>query len=189
VVPPEWLSRCLAARGYVLAAEIVNYRLRRPCPGVLGNADVLVRQAELADQDAMLAVDRDAFVPLWRYPASQMADNLAACRQRLVAVEGGAVIGYLLAAQQGDHLHINRVAVHPIWQGRGVGLRLMTTALDTAYRDGVAAVTLNTQADNRASRRLYEQLGFTAAPQQLPFWTHDLFTVNDKDSVTELQPH
>ncbi len=54
------------------------------------------------------------------------------------------------------------VAVHPEWQGRGVGRGLMEAALRRLREAGVAQVRLEVRPENTPARRLYESLGFEA---------------------------
>jgi hypothetical protein len=55
---------------------------------------------------------------------------------------------------------IGNVAVHPDWQGRGIGRRLIEAALEDIAARGGRWVGLELQADNEAARRLYESLRF-----------------------------
>jgi ribosomal protein S18 acetylase RimI-like enzyme len=184
ISPPDWLARALGRHGYAAFCDVVVYRLESLTPGVLGNPDILIREATTADWAAILTVDEAAFEPFWRYPPALVGASLIECPQRLVAIEGGTVVGYLFASRHAGRMHIDRLGVHPRWQGHGVGLRLMTTALDSAYRDGATTATLNTQADNYTSRRLYERLGFGLTPQHFAYWAHPLAALTDKDCVT-----
>jgi hypothetical protein len=52
------------------------------------------------------------------------------------------------------------MAVHPDWQGCGIGSALMKSALEAVSARGGRWVGLEVQADNQAARQLYEQLGF-----------------------------
>ncbi len=52
------------------------------------------------------------------------------------------------------------IAVHPDFQGRGIGRRLMAAALESLQRRGAECVRLEVRPDNVAARRLYESLGF-----------------------------
>ena len=56
--------------------------------------------------------------------------------------------------------HIDRVAVAPELQGKGLGLRLTRFATDRLVRVGARRIGLSTQITNVPARRLYEKLGF-----------------------------
>lgn len=55
---------------------------------------------------------------------------------------------------------ISNVAVHPDWQGRGIGRALLEASLDFAADHVAAQVVLQVRDDNLVARRLYESLGF-----------------------------
>ena len=55
------------------------------------------------------------------------------------------------------HLHIN---IHPDWQGRGLGSRLMASYLEALRGLGVPGVFLETSSRNSKALPFYEKLGF-----------------------------
>jgi ribosomal protein S18 acetylase RimI-like enzyme len=52
------------------------------------------------------------------------------------------------------------LAVDPAWQGRGIGRRLLATALERLRALGAPRVRLEVRPDNLVARRLYESVGF-----------------------------
>jgi ribosomal protein S18 acetylase RimI-like enzyme len=79
-----------------------------------------------------------------------------------VWVEGGSVVGNvsLRRALEWGGVFIGNVAVHPDWQGRGIGSALMEAALRAIFKRGGHWVGLEVRADNLVALRLYERLGF-----------------------------
>jgi ribosomal protein S18 acetylase RimI-like enzyme len=60
---------------------------------------------------------------------------------------------------------VSNVAVHPDWQGQGIGRAMLEAALDFARDHGGAWVILQVRDDNPAARRLYDGLGFRVIAQ------------------------
>jgi ribosomal protein S18 acetylase RimI-like enzyme len=58
------------------------------------------------------------------------------------------------------HADVEKVAVAPDAQGRGVGRRLMTELIAAARSAGVEVLTLDLRGDNERAAGLYESLGF-----------------------------
>jgi ribosomal-protein-alanine N-acetyltransferase len=78
----------------------------------------------------------------------------------VVAVAAQEPVGYCYCSvEEGEHGHLIRMAVHPTWQGRGIGTRLLSEALLFFRQAGVRHVTLNTQEENEGAQRLYCKFG------------------------------
>ena len=63
--------------------------------------------------------------------------------------------------------YLQRVAVHPDWQGQGMGRSLIRAAARGAKRAGSKALLLNTQSENSGATTLYESEGFVLLPESL----------------------
>ncbi|HYH27432.1 MAG TPA: GNAT family N-acetyltransferase [Actinomycetota bacterium] len=59
-----------------------------------------------------------------------------------------------------DELHVRMLAVHPEFQGRGIGRALMEAVVAEARRLGRARITLDTTEAMKAAVALYESMGF-----------------------------
>ncbi|MGY4638463.1 GNAT family N-acetyltransferase [Pseudomonas sp. TE24901] len=86
-------------------------------------------------------------------------------RLQLVAVHGGEVIGQLGLEQylrvRQSHVGSFGMGVATAWQGKGVGSRLLTAALDVADNwMNLHRVELTVFADNEAAQNLYRKFGF-----------------------------
>ncbi|CRM12733.1 Spermidine N(1)-acetyltransferase [Pseudomonas sp. 31 R 17] len=86
-------------------------------------------------------------------------------RLQLVALHGGEVIGQLGLEQylrvRQAHVGSFGMGVATAWQGRGIGSKLLTTALDVADNwMNLHRVELTVYADNEAAHNLYRKFGF-----------------------------
>ena len=95
-------------------------------------------------------------------PAPMVADfaSLVEAGQVYVIDDGGSVAGYAVFYAEGDHLHLENVAVFPHHKGRGLGGRLIAFVEDEARRLGLAAVELYTNAKMTENLQLYPKLGY-----------------------------
>ena len=136
---------------------------------------VRIRRATPDDGPGLVAVDTatwsPAVTPAPRWDAER--DFFARTRPENVlvavveeAVVEGEVAGYAVvdaASALPSHAHVLQVhglAVHPRRQGRGVGRRLVTAAVEEARRRGARRLTLRVLGSNPAARALYERCGF-----------------------------
>lgn len=86
-----------------------------------------------------------------------------------VAEADGEAVGFLLASELDDSLHIREVAVALDRQGQGHGRMLIAAARDHARATGRSALTLTTDELIEWNRPFYEQLGFRMVdPFELP---------------------
>ena len=83
---------------------------------------------------------------------------------RVVAVAAGKVVGWCDIGRHPFRTHAHRgtlgMGVMPGFRRRGVGVRLITAALDGAWAAGLTRVELTVYADNSAAVALYEKVGF-----------------------------
>ena len=168
----EWAGPYLKGRGYRRLAEVVTLIKcdhAVPEPGT-GGADVRLRPAPERDVAAVVAIDRAAFTPHWWHSAATLCRRAAASSHFAVAELAGAVAGYAEGEVHPPAAHLNRVAVHPAHQGRGLGTLLLCDALRAFWRQGAQQVTLNTQTDNHKSRQLYRRCGFEPTGDTVTAW-------------------
>jgi len=81
----------------------------------------------------------------------------------LLAKYDGKVVGFLGLWKLGrynEHVASLGVSVHPDFWGRGIGTRLMKSAIKTAGKKGLRRLEIETLSDNTAMRRVAEKTGF-----------------------------
>lgn len=84
----------------------------------------------------------------------------------LVAKLNGRVIGFAgihrLEGEIGEMSHVGEIgiAVHPDFQRKGIGTELLRSCVNLARSRNFERLEADTQADNRAMRRLVEKHGF-----------------------------
>ena len=138
--------------------------------------DMTIRDATEADLPAIMEIYNDAVAhttAIWNETLVDLDNRKAwfdARRERgfpvLVAVRGRDVIGY---ASYGDwrafdgyrHTVEHSVYVHKDARGAGAGKRLLQALIDRAAFNGVHVMIAGIEAENAASIRLHEKLGFS----------------------------
>jgi ribosomal protein S18 acetylase RimI-like enzyme len=132
--------------------------------------DHLVVECTSPPMEQLLAIDTRAFSPFWRFDTLGLREAIEATGDSSVLIirdsDGDpaafAVIGYGSAVS-----YLQRVAVHPDWQGQGMGRSLVRVAARKARAGGAHVMLLNTQYDNAAAISLYESEGFVLLPEPL----------------------
>ena len=100
-----------------------------------------------------------------------LADPAGAYESLWVAVADGEVVGSVaLRDLTPAERQLKRMYLRPDQRGRGLGRRLLETALERARADGVSVIRLDTSERMEAARSLYEAYGFRrvsgSAPRQ-----------------------
>lgn len=81
-----------------------------------------------------------------------------------IDAEDGALIGVVLATHDGRKGWINRLAVHPAYRRRGLGLSLIRAAEQALRERGFEIFSALIEPGNDASLRLFEQAGYIDWP-------------------------
>jgi len=150
--------------------------------------DVHLRRGWRRDQDAVLALDARAFSPFWRFDRDALVDARAATPSSQFRLAGrNRPQGYAVTGRAGGIGYLQRLAVDPDHQGRGVGTALIVDALRWARHHRVEHLLVNTQEDNLGAIRLYEALGFAPEPHGLSVLDVDLLAV-DTTSASDAEP-
>jgi ribosomal protein S18 acetylase RimI-like enzyme len=170
----SWAGDHLRAYGFVPLADVITLaKLDRAIPETNAQG-ITLRPVSDADIPAVIGVDRAAFAPHWWQGETTMLRRRAAASHFVVGEAMEGVVGYIEGDSQVTLAHINRIAVHPRYQGRGVGALLLQDALDGFWRLGAGRVTLNTQSDNDSSQRLYRRFGFKPTGDVVIAWELEL---------------
>jgi ribosomal protein S18 acetylase RimI-like enzyme len=111
-------------------------------------------------------VDSEAFTARWRLGRLGLAESATATSRSTVfrvAAEGNcvgfAIVGVALGAG-----YLQRLAVSPAAQGRGLGSDLVRASLRWARSHGARSMLVNTQVGNTAAASIYRRLGFNDVP-------------------------
>jgi len=130
------------------------------------DADLRIRPARPADAAAVAAVVEAAYghyvERMGRRPApmDEDYDEVVRTHDARVLVDGERVVGALVLIPQGQGLLLDNVAVHPDYQGRGWGRRLLALAEEEAQRGGATFIWLYTNEKMTEDIALYTSLGY-----------------------------
>nr|WP_193570695.1 ribosomal protein S18-alanine N-acetyltransferase [Halorubellus sp. JP-L1] len=128
-----------------------------------GDARSRIRQADRADLLAIYRIEKASFPQPWPY---EVFDRFLGEPGFLVAIEGEAVVGYVVADVVPNHGrsfgHVKDLAVHPDRRGRGYGRRLLAHSLTRLAEADATSAKLEVREGNEPAKHLYRDFGFQA---------------------------
>ncbi|NWG16326.1 MAG: GNAT family N-acetyltransferase [Chloroflexi bacterium] len=170
----DWIVRYVPALGFRYIEDIITLaRNGGDLPETRPNR-MVIRAAQPEDLDELARVDNAAFAPPWQLSRDELRQAVRISASCTVGLLDEVMVGYQLSTLYFDGAHLARLAVVPSAQGLGLGGALLADGLARFFRRGIYGMTLNTQASNRRSRRLYERYGFVPNGYDLPYWEINL---------------
>jgi ribosomal-protein-alanine N-acetyltransferase len=108
--------------------------------------------------DAVVAIERRAYGHPWTH--GNFFDSLRSGYQGQLLCAGEVVLGYFVAMQGVDEVHLLNITVDPEYQGQGWG-RVMLDALALWSRaQGAQWLWLEVRTSNVRAQRVYQHYGF-----------------------------
>ena len=101
--------------------------------------------------------------------ASELANPLSLW---IVAVEGGAVLGYVGSQSVMGEADMMNLAVSPENRKRGIGAQLVQTLIARLQEIGVHSLALEVRQSNDAAISLYGRLGFVQIGRRPGYYRH-----------------
>jgi ribosomal protein S18 acetylase RimI-like enzyme len=150
--------------GFHLLEEVIAYELDRIPPAVGWGERLRFELLNLHDETALaslVALDHAAFPWIWwNSEVEFLTYGLSPGVEIFLAYAGTELVGYIGMTSYLGWGHLDRIAIHPRYQGRGLGREALTFAVQRLAQAGARRVGLSTQLTNRRSQRLYERFGF-----------------------------
>ena len=166
-----WLADQLTSLGFRLRQELDLLVLRDVSH--IGSGSAAQRTKRIRPRTAV-KIDVAAFGDEWALDAAALHHAIGAtARSRMRGVgarkgfASGRCVGYHLTGITDDTAYLQRLAVIPAAQRRGVGSVLVNDALRWAAEQGARDVFVNTDVDNVAALSLYRQWGFVSVGYHL----------------------
>ena len=150
--------------GMQIMEDVITYEMATPRETPRASSLVHLKPVHAQDEravDAVCRLDRAAFPWLWRNSRAEFDAYLCTPGVEVdLILADGAPVAYIGITHFAGWGHLDRIAVAPEHQGRGLGLDALRLAVDAMARRGARRIGLSTQQTNWRSQRLYERFGF-----------------------------
>lgn len=122
--------------------------------------------------DEVVAIERRAYGHPWT--RGNFSDSLRSGYQAQLLCGGEALIGYFVAMQGVDEVHLLNITVDPPYQGQGWG-RVMLDALSLWARgQGAHWVWLEVRTSNARAQDVYERYGYRRVGERKNYYPAEL---------------
>ncbi|HLR61065.1 MAG TPA: ribosomal protein S18-alanine N-acetyltransferase [Lentibacillus sp.] len=141
-------------------------------------AELIIRQMELSDVDAVLEVEKNTFLAPWPKDiiVQELTDNDHAHYYVLL-------IDHQLVAYAGmwhviDDAQVTSIAVTPAFRGQKLGETLFLYLLEQAVRMGAKRFSLEVRVSNTIAQRMYRKFGLVPGGIRKNYYTD-----NQEDAI------
>ena len=129
-----------------------------------------VRDVRPTDLDAVAALERVSFPVPWKREFFASEVGLAHRFNRVARASGGTLAGYVFCAFAAGEIHVNKIAVDPLYRRRGVARLLMKEVLDFSDRIQAEEIFLEVRPSNLPARNFYLLLGFREVGRRAQYY-------------------
>lgn len=142
------------------------------------NCKIIFRQAISSDLDAVCTLYRVASenpYSVWNeeYPTRQEAEHDLETGNLFVLTDTNTLVGAASIVPEsemdamdiwhfsnGNHREVARIAISPLWQGKGYAAKMVRSVLEVLRQRGYTSVRLSAACCNLPACRTYQKLGF-----------------------------
>jgi ribosomal-protein-alanine N-acetyltransferase len=171
LVLQDWFHPLLEGSGFVQTNEVIFYEWSGSAGVLEFDRNLTLRRMRQADLPEVETIDHDAFAPAWQNSISTLDTASRLSTYATVCELDGELVGYQISTASALGAHLARLAVKGAYQRRGIGRALVVDMLKFISRHSFDRVSVNTQADNLSSQRLYNSLGFDLTGKRYPMCT------------------
>jgi len=152
---------------------------------------ITIRPMVADDLERVHEIDELSFSAPW--PASsyrfELFENPAGrlwVAETQLAGEQKKVVGMIVVWLLVDEAHIASIAVHPDYRSRGIGRKLLVTALKASFGWGARMATLEVRESNLVAQTMYRDFGFEIVGRRPRYYIDNnedalIMSLNDMD--------
>ncbi|MCH7528864.1 MAG: ribosomal protein S18-alanine N-acetyltransferase [Candidatus Marinimicrobia bacterium] len=131
---------------------------------------MLIRQAHVEDISQLLDIEHYCYDDPWPREAFEEEIGNGVAGIGMVAEDDGIIVGFITGLTMAQELQVHNIAVHPDYQGRGIGRQLMEAVDDLGRAGDYQRISLEVRQDNDIACKLYLSLGFKAVGTRKDFY-------------------
>jgi ribosomal protein S18 acetylase RimI-like enzyme len=170
LITDAWMASLIRTFDFMHVNDVITLEWRGKHPAESDSISGELREMAQDDIPAVMLMDHLAFEPPWRLSQETLKAAYHQIGLASVIEIDGEIAGYQISTQSAFGIHLARIAVHPVWQDQSLGKLLIGELQRQSISRGFDSITVNTQADNLRSQRLYSRLGFRETGHAFPVY-------------------
>ncbi|MEJ5989535.1 ribosomal protein S18-alanine N-acetyltransferase [Ramlibacter sp. PS3R-8] len=119
----------------------------------------------------VVAIERRAYAQPWT--RGNFADSLRSGYHAQILGAGDAVLGYFVAMQGVDEVHLLNITVEPAWQGQGWGRVMLDALVLWSRAQGAQWLWLEVRTTNVRAQQVYQRYGFRRVGERRNYYPAD----------------
>lgn len=167
VISP-WFEPLLLQSGFNETNAVIFLEWLSTSPPTMSSIPGELRGLRQSDFDLLIDLDQKAFQGIWSNTRDELLEAYETASISTVLELDNELVGYQISTASAWGAHLARLAVHPSWQGKGIGNAIVTDLMQQVRKRGYHRLTVNTQENNLRSLSLYQRLGFMATGDRYP---------------------
>ena len=125
---------------------------------------IIIRKFKIKDYDKVIVLWKKTHLP-YKPKGRDSRKNIAQQIKQantiyLVAEQNNNIIGAVLGTHDSRKGYINRLAVMPVFQNKGIGRHLVKEAEKHMHKIGIGIITSLVEDWNKTSLKVFERLGY-----------------------------
>ncbi len=121
------------------------------------------------DLTEVMAAERQAYPVPWTH--GNFVDSLAAgYPAEVLRGPRAELLGYWVAMQGADEMHLLNITVVPAWQGRGLAVLMLDRLVAECRRRGLTQLWLEVRVGNARAREVYRRYGFAEVGRRRAYY-------------------
>lgn len=123
----------------------------------------------IPDLTEVIAVERQAYPVPWTH--GNFVDSLAAgYPAEVLRGPAAALLGYWVAMQGVDEMHLLNITVVPAWQGRGLAVAMLDRLVAVCRERGLTQLWLEVRLSNERAQAVYRRYGFVEVGRRRAYY-------------------
>ena len=120
----------------------------------------MIVPAAIQHLNEIVQIEKDVFPQPWSLKQFDYDLNIAPNSENWVYLNNEQVQGYIFGWIVKDEFHLNNIAVHPDYQRRSIGKKLIQHIITRVASQNVTSIFLEVSAGNTPARNCYQSFGF-----------------------------